>query len=76
MPFFAEPKNGTPDFRLASADKAFICNKEKRCWICGGKLGRNFAFVLGGGSAVAGRNTEAAESSGLRFVGGGKLSVP
>lgn len=47
IPFFVSIVEGKADFRVADAQKALICLKEKRCWICGQPLGRYLAFVIG-----------------------------
>lgn len=36
-----------PDFRIVDARKLLIAYTQKRCWICGGPLGRWFAFTVG-----------------------------
>lgn len=38
---------GKPDFRCVDARKVGIAVVERRCWICGGKLGRWLAFAVG-----------------------------
>jgi hypothetical protein len=43
---------GTHDFRVADHTKFARALKEKRCWICGDKLGVHMAFVIGPMCAV------------------------
>jgi len=38
---------GKPDFRVVDERKKRIAIVQKRCWICGGLLGRHMAFVIG-----------------------------
>lgn len=38
---------GVPDFRVVDARKYAIAVKQRRCWICGGILGKFMAFVIG-----------------------------
>lgn len=40
-------EQGVPDFRVVGRNKIAIAVHEKRCWLCGEKLGRNLAFVIG-----------------------------
>jgi hypothetical protein len=47
VPFFVAEIDGKYDFRIAGADKRVRCTREKLCWICGEKLGRYLAFVIG-----------------------------
>src|SRR5678815_2221761 len=47
VPWFIEWIDGEPDFRVADSRKLRLAVKQKRCWICGGKLGRMLAFVIG-----------------------------
>lgn len=47
IPFFVAYVNGKPEFRVADARKWMRCVKEQLCWVCGQKLGRNKAFVIG-----------------------------
>jgi len=44
--------DGTRDFRIMSRDHWRRCVKERRCWVCGQKLGAYFAFVVGPMCAV------------------------
>ena len=41
------PPNGTPDFRILSPSRMFLCKRDKLCWLCGGKLGRYQVFAIG-----------------------------
>ena len=43
---------GEPDFRCADERKFHRALKEKRCWVCGDKLGVHLAFVIGPMCAV------------------------
>jgi len=52
VPFFVAWINGKPEFRMADSAKLVRCVKEKLCWVCGQKLGRNMAFVIGPMCAV------------------------
>lgn len=36
-----------PDFRVVDGRKLVIAYTQRRCWVCGGQLGRYFAFVIG-----------------------------
>ena len=47
VPAFVEYVNGEPDFRIMSRDHWRRCIRDRRCWVCGEKLGANFAFVIG-----------------------------
>ena len=38
---------GKPDFRVIDTLKYAIAVKQKRCWVCGGILGRHLAFTAG-----------------------------
>lgn len=57
IPWFVETlPDGRRDFRIASASKRIRAVKERLCWICGDKLGRHIAFLIGPMCAVN-RNT-------------------
>jgi len=43
---------GAPDFRVADEHKFRRALKEKRCWVCGDKLGVHLAFLIGPMCAV------------------------
>jgi hypothetical protein len=47
IPFFVAWIDGKADFRIADDEKRVRCVKERLCWICGEKLGRYLAFVIG-----------------------------
>lgn len=47
VPFFVAWIDGKADFRIADDEKRVRCVKERLCWICGEKLGRYLAFVIG-----------------------------
>lgn len=38
---------GRPDFRVADQRQFVACIKRRLCWICGDKLGKHIAFVIG-----------------------------
>lgn len=44
--------NGVPDFRVADERKFVRALKEKRCWLCGDRLGSHLAFAIGPMCAV------------------------
>ncbi len=52
VPFFVEYVDGKPDFRIFDPEKLGRCYREKRCWVCGDKLGVHRAFVIGPMCAV------------------------
>jgi len=53
VPWFVEWVDGKPDFRIMSHEKLLlIVGGEKRCWVCGQKLGVHLAFVIGPMCAV------------------------
>lgn len=47
VPFFVAWIEGKPEFRIADSAKLVRCVMEKLCWVCGQKLGRHMAFVIG-----------------------------
>lgn len=47
VPFFVAWIDGKADFRVADDEKRVRCIKERLCWICGERLGRYLAFVVG-----------------------------
>lgn len=47
VPWFVAWKNGKPEFRAMDGDKFVRAIKEKRCWVCGEKLGVYVCFVAG-----------------------------
>lgn len=52
VPYFVEWIDGKPDFRVASEAKLVQCIRGKRCWICGGGLGKFQTFAIGPMCAV------------------------
>src|SRR3954464_12191298 len=47
VPWFVAQANGRPDFRVVDRQKFSKAIKERRCWICGDKLGHWLAFPIG-----------------------------
>lgn len=47
VPWFVAWGDGVPDFRAINERKILLAHKRHVCWLCGGRLGRNFAFVIG-----------------------------
>jgi hypothetical protein len=48
IPWFVAYVDGKPDFRIMDVKKlARVLKGEKRCWVCGERLGTTFAFVVG-----------------------------
>lgn len=47
VPWFVAWIDGKPDHRVADMAKFWPAINESRCWICGDRLGRNKAFLLG-----------------------------
>jgi hypothetical protein len=47
VPRFVEWIDGKPDFRVVSPRYMEACVRHDNCWLCGGRLGRNKAFVIG-----------------------------
>lgn len=47
IPYFAEEVNGERDFRVVSAVKMAHAVRNDLCWVCGGKMGKFKAFVIG-----------------------------
>ena len=58
VPFFVAWVDGKPEFRAMDGEKFVRALKEKLCWVCGGKLGVNVAFVAG---AMCGINRTSSE---------------
>lgn len=56
IPWFVADVDGKRDFRVADGAKRVRAVKERLCWLCGEKLGRYLAFVIGPMCAVN-RNT-------------------
>jgi hypothetical protein len=44
--------DGTPDFRVMSRERWHKCWKGSQCWVCGERLGRHRAYVIGPMCAV------------------------
>lgn len=47
VPWFVAWIDAVPDFRVADQAKMRRAIKERRCWVCGGELGRMMAFPIG-----------------------------
>lgn len=47
VPHFTPVFNGIPDFVAADPRKITKCHRQRRCWICGQRMGRMNAFVIG-----------------------------
>jgi hypothetical protein len=45
--FVAELADGSPEFRCMDARRWTAAVKQRRCWVCGAKLGSYLAFVIG-----------------------------
>ncbi len=52
VPFFVEWIQELPDFRIVDGRKLAAAVKERRCWICGERLGTVAAFIIGPMCAV------------------------
>lgn len=52
IPWFVGTVEGKRDFRVADRRKRVLAVKNHLCWICGQKLGRYLAFVIGPMCAV------------------------
>jgi hypothetical protein len=52
VPWFVAWIDGQPDFRIVAAGKFEQAIAERLCWVCGGKLTRHGAFVIGPMCAV------------------------
>lgn len=50
--FVATGDDGQPDHRMIDGRKFTKAIREQRCWVCGGKLGRIKASVVGGMCAI------------------------
>lgn len=50
--FVTELPDGTRDFRVADQDRHVDALRHRLCWVCGGRLGANVAFVIGPMCAV------------------------
>jgi hypothetical protein len=47
VPWFVVWIDGVPDFRIIDPEKFRRALRERRCWLCGEKLGKFLAFVIG-----------------------------
>lgn len=47
VPWFASWYDGKPDFRVVEAGKMARAVKADLCWVCGERLGKHKAFVIG-----------------------------
>lgn len=47
VPFFVAWVNGKPEFRAMDDAKFVQAIRERRCWVCGERLGSKFTFVIG-----------------------------
>lgn len=47
VPYFVAWINGRPDHRVVDGSKLWPAMNDRRCWICGQRLGANLAFALG-----------------------------
>ena len=47
IPFFVDYFDGKPEFRAMDGRKYDRCVREKLCWVCGERLKKHVAFVLG-----------------------------
>jgi hypothetical protein len=52
VPYFVPWIDGKPEFRGFDGEKMVICVRHKRCWLCGGPLGKFMVFVIGPMCAV------------------------
>jgi hypothetical protein len=46
-------KSKVPDFRVVDTPKLAIAHNRKRCWVCGDRLGRQFAMTIGPMCAIS-----------------------
>jgi hypothetical protein len=42
-----DPGTGEPDYRIIGRERREECHVKERCWLCGQKLGRHHAYVIG-----------------------------
>jgi hypothetical protein len=47
VPWFVATVDGKPEFRMADGDKWVEAVNNRRCWVCGERLGAYLVFVLG-----------------------------
>ena len=52
VPWFVYWKDGEPDFRVVGPGKIALATIQRKCWVCGEKLGVYLAFVIGPMCAV------------------------
>jgi hypothetical protein len=52
------PGVGEPDFRAVDPAKITIAVRRRRCWICGGFMGKHMSFVIGPMCAVTRSSSE------------------
>ena len=52
VPWFVEWIDGAPDFRVIGQGKWGLAHRKHLCWVCGRRLGRMKAFVIGPMCAV------------------------
>jgi hypothetical protein len=58
VPWFVDKVDGEFDFRVMDGKKLVMAVKQKRCWVCGGKLGRFKSFIIGPMCGVTRTNAE------------------
>lgn len=58
VPWFVQYINDEPDFRVMDSDKLVRAVRQRRCWVCGGQLGKFMCFVAG---PMCGVNRNSAE---------------
>jgi hypothetical protein len=58
VPWFVQWIDGKPEFRLMNPMKWWRAVREKRCWICGQRLGAYLTFVIGPMCAVTRTTSE------------------
>lgn len=47
VPWFVAWRDGEPEFRCMDPEKLVLAIRCKRCWVCGGVLGKFMTFVVG-----------------------------
>lgn len=47
VPWFVAWIDGRPDFRVIDTPKIAVAMRERRCWVCGGRLSAYSAYVAG-----------------------------
>lgn len=52
VPWFVQWIDGEPEFRVMDQRKLPKAVRERRCWVCGGKMGKYMAYVAGPMCAV------------------------